>query len=146
MRPIWARLLPCTDRLQRRQLPAPTPCVGRWAHHGIIQKDQLVADVLDACERNGLVRDDGRKAALATIASGLLPNGWRHAAGPGYADDETVSEIARLSELSHIEYGRERKSAAERLEVSLGALDAAVKEARAKRQEKDNQICRCFSD
>lgn len=45
--------------------------VGRWAHHGIIQKDQLVADVLDACERNGLVRDDGRKAVLATIASGL---------------------------------------------------------------------------
>jgi hypothetical protein len=45
--------------------------VGRWAHHGIITPDRLTADVLDACERNGLVRDDGRKAVLATIASGL---------------------------------------------------------------------------
>jgi hypothetical protein len=45
--------------------------VGRWSHHGIITPDRLTADVLDACERNGLVRDDGRKAVLATIASGL---------------------------------------------------------------------------
>ena len=45
--------------------------VGRWAHHRIIPHDQLVADVFGACERNGLVRDDGRKAVLATIESGL---------------------------------------------------------------------------
>ena len=45
--------------------------VGRWVHAGIITRDQLIADVLDACERNGLVRDDGRKAVLDTIASGL---------------------------------------------------------------------------
>jgi hypothetical protein len=45
--------------------------VGRWAHHGIIPRDRLVADVLDACERNGLVAEDGRKAVLDTIASGL---------------------------------------------------------------------------
>ena len=45
--------------------------VGRWAHHGIIAQDHLIADVLDACECNGLVSDDGRKAVLATIASGL---------------------------------------------------------------------------
>ena len=45
--------------------------VGRWVHHGIIAQDQLIADVLDACERNGLVHDDGRKTVLDTIASGL---------------------------------------------------------------------------
>lgn len=45
--------------------------VGRWAHHGIIARDQLIADVLDACTANGLVRDDGNKAVLDTIASGL---------------------------------------------------------------------------
>jgi hypothetical protein len=45
--------------------------VGRWAHHGIISPDQLTADVLDACQRNGLVSDDGCKTVLATIASGL---------------------------------------------------------------------------
>lgn len=45
--------------------------VGRWAHAGIIERDQLVADVLDACECNGLVAEDGRKAVLDTIASGL---------------------------------------------------------------------------
>ncbi len=45
--------------------------VGRWVHHGIIGRDRFIADVLDACERNGLVAKDGRKAVLATIASGL---------------------------------------------------------------------------
>lgn len=45
--------------------------IGRWVHHGIISRDQLIGDVLSACERNGLVHDDGRKAVLDTIASGL---------------------------------------------------------------------------
>ncbi len=45
--------------------------VGRWVHHGVIPRADFERDVLDACERNGLVRDDGRKAVLATIASGL---------------------------------------------------------------------------
>jgi hypothetical protein len=45
--------------------------VGRWAHAGIITREQLTAAVLDACEANGLVNDDGRKAVLDTIASGL---------------------------------------------------------------------------
>jgi hypothetical protein len=45
--------------------------VGRWTHHGIIPRDRLIAHVLDACERNGLVRDHGPRAVLATIASGL---------------------------------------------------------------------------
>jgi hypothetical protein len=45
--------------------------VGRWVHAGIITRDQLTADVLDACLHNGLLHDDGRKAVLDTIASGL---------------------------------------------------------------------------
>lgn len=45
--------------------------VGRWVHHGIISRDHLVADMLDACERNGLVAEDGRRAVLCTIESGL---------------------------------------------------------------------------
>ena len=45
--------------------------IGRWTHHGIIPRAQLVAAVLDACQRNGLVAEDGRKAVLDTIASGL---------------------------------------------------------------------------
>ena len=45
--------------------------VGRWAHAGIIMRDHLIADVLGACERNGLLQEDGRAAVLATVASGL---------------------------------------------------------------------------
>lgn len=45
--------------------------IGRWAHHDIVPRDRLIADVLDACERNGLVLEDGRNAVLATIASAL---------------------------------------------------------------------------
>ena len=45
--------------------------LGRWVHHGLIPQEQLIAAVFGACERNGLVRDDGRRAVLATIASGL---------------------------------------------------------------------------
>jgi hypothetical protein len=45
--------------------------IGRWAHQGIITRYGLIADVLDACERNGLVQEDGYKAVFATIESGL---------------------------------------------------------------------------
>ena len=45
--------------------------VGRWAHHAILSMDRLKFDVLGACERNGLVRDDGRRSVLATIESAL---------------------------------------------------------------------------
>jgi hypothetical protein len=45
--------------------------VGRWVHHGVVPIDRLTTDVLDACEANRLVSDDGRKAVLATVASAL---------------------------------------------------------------------------
>lgn len=43
------------------------------------------------------------------------------------SDDD---EIRRLAKLSALQYARERKAAAEKLGIKLGALDAAVKEAR----------------
>ena len=45
--------------------------IGRWVHHGVLAKQQVVGEVLYACERNGLVAEDGRKSVLDTIASGL---------------------------------------------------------------------------
>jgi hypothetical protein len=44
---------------------------------------------------------------------------------------ETNAEITRLGKLTPIEFERERKSAAKRLGISLKALDAEVKAARA---------------
>jgi hypothetical protein len=73
---ILARELPALASMAsntgRNQAAFRLVCrVGRWAHHGIITRDLLITSVLDACERNCLVRDDGRKAVLDTIASGL---------------------------------------------------------------------------
>jgi hypothetical protein len=45
--------------------------IGRWVHHGVVPRADFERDVLDACERNGLIAEDGRKAVLATIGSGL---------------------------------------------------------------------------
>jgi hypothetical protein len=45
--------------------------VGRWVHHEIISRDHLISAVFEACERNGLVSEDGRDAVLATINSAL---------------------------------------------------------------------------
>jgi putative DNA primase/helicase len=45
---------------------------------------------------------------------------------------DVQAEIRRLAALPLLQYDRERKAAAERLEVSLSALDAAVKAARPK--------------
>jgi hypothetical protein len=44
---------------------------GRWVHHDILPADRFAADVLAACQSNGLVRDDGERSVLATIKSGL---------------------------------------------------------------------------
>jgi hypothetical protein len=67
--PVLASIIPNSGR---NQAAFRIVCrVGRWVHHGIIARDQLITDVFEACERNGLVHDDGRKAVLDTIASGL---------------------------------------------------------------------------
>src|SRR5262249_41030194 len=45
--------------------------VGRWAHHGVIPAELITDTIMDACNRNGLVKEEGTRAVLATIASGL---------------------------------------------------------------------------
>jgi hypothetical protein len=45
--------------------------LGRWVHAGIMPVDRLTAGVLEACARNGVLQEDGRRAVMATIASGL---------------------------------------------------------------------------
>jgi hypothetical protein len=45
--------------------------LGRWVHHGLISVDEVVGAIMEACERSGLIREDGRRSVLATIASGL---------------------------------------------------------------------------
>jgi hypothetical protein len=45
--------------------------VGRWAHHRVIAADEIVRAILAACERNGLLREDGRQSVLNSIASGF---------------------------------------------------------------------------
>ena len=45
--------------------------LGRWAHHGFLATDAMTDTILSACEQNGLLREDGRRSVLATIASGL---------------------------------------------------------------------------
>ena len=73
---ILARELPALASMAsntgRNQAAFRLVCrVGRWAHHEIITTDRLTVDVMAACEANGLVHEDGRRAVLATIASGL---------------------------------------------------------------------------
>jgi hypothetical protein len=45
--------------------------LGRWVHHGSLARDRLIEHVLNACERNGLVQENGRSAIVATINNGL---------------------------------------------------------------------------
>ena len=73
---ILARELPALASMAsntgRNQAAFRLVCrVGKWVHHGIITSDRLTADVMAACEANGLVREDGCKAVIATVASGL---------------------------------------------------------------------------
>ncbi len=67
-----AALAAMTCNSGRNQVAFQLVCrVGRWVHRSVISQDRLVDGVLRACECNQLVRDDGRRAVLATIASGL---------------------------------------------------------------------------
>ena len=67
-----AALAAMTCNSGRNQVAFQLVCrVGRWVHRSVISQDRLVYGVLRACECNRLVRDDGRRAVLATIASGL---------------------------------------------------------------------------
>jgi hypothetical protein len=45
--------------------------LGKYVHHRIISRSEIERLLMDACQRNGLVKDDTAKACLATIASGF---------------------------------------------------------------------------
>lgn len=57
------------------------------------------------------------------------------------SDSEVVANLARLS---HIDYDRQRTEAAQRLGVSLSALDADVRAARSKRNQSTDGEARSF--
>ena len=44
---------------------------GRYAHHGIASRQELVDGYLNACRANGLLMEDGDKACRATINGGI---------------------------------------------------------------------------
>jgi hypothetical protein len=45
--------------------------IGRWVHAGLLDREQITAELIAACVANGLVSDDGEAAVRATIASAL---------------------------------------------------------------------------
>ena len=44
---------------------------GRYAHHGIASRQELLDGYLKACRANGIAQEDGDKDCLATIAGGI---------------------------------------------------------------------------
>jgi hypothetical protein len=46
-------------------------CLGRYVHHDVIKQAEMERELLGACERNGLIRDDGLRQCRATIRSGM---------------------------------------------------------------------------
>src|SRR5262249_20269684 len=68
-------------------------------HHGILVPGTIMRELSDACERNGLVKEDGRSSVFATIKSGikraqndplpLLPD----RPYPGGAEEQTSTEV-----------------------------------------------------
>jgi hypothetical protein len=58
---------------------------------------------------------------------------------PGDASDDARAEVKRLAKLGRIEYERERVSAAKRLSINLGTLDAEVRAERANNRRPASQ-------
>jgi hypothetical protein len=48
-----------------------TCSIGKWVHHGFIPESMLVQAFMGACDRNGLIKDNGPKDVRNTIADGL---------------------------------------------------------------------------
>ncbi len=44
---------------------------GKYVHHAIISTDELQIPLLDACNANGLIKNDGRRNCVATIQTGM---------------------------------------------------------------------------
>jgi hypothetical protein len=72
--------------------------LGKWEHYGILAPGTIARELSAACERNGLVKKDGRPSILATIKGGirrsqndplpLLPD----RAYPGTAEEQTSTQ------------------------------------------------------
>jgi hypothetical protein len=45
--------------------------LGRYVHHGVLTAGDIEQAALSACEANGLLREDGRLAVLATLHKGI---------------------------------------------------------------------------
>lgn len=88
-----------------------------------LNPDNIARELLAACERNGLVRDDGREAARATIERAItdgmrepkrpeLPDDEPRAAGPRKTTQSTAPEGGAMREhQEHDEHDQEQASA-----------------------------------
>jgi hypothetical protein len=101
-----------------------------------------VGDELSAaCQRNGLMQDDGADAVQATLSSGIkaglekphAPLKDRPHPGNGHVEPD----INNLSQLSEIAYQRRRKDAAKESGISVKVLDKLVKEQRVQAEEEE---------
>jgi hypothetical protein len=87
-------------------------------------------------DANEILRRMGPDALREEIDRAQDPDAARkqkngHAAPNGKEDNQNA-EIERLAQLSVIKYDQEREAAAEKLEVRVSTLDAAVKQQRRK--------------
>jgi putative DNA primase/helicase len=103
-----------------------------------LERAHVEARLLAACHANGLVHDDGEKAVLATLASGLAAGMTApHADLPPTTTETKVAELALLSRL---EYDRRRKDEAKRLGIKLATLDREVAAARARAEDSSAEL------
>jgi len=65
-------------------------CLGRYVGAGLLPQEMVVAHLRQACQRNGLIADDGQRAFWSTLVSGL-DAGLRHPLAPAQL-------LARLDE------------------------------------------------
>jgi hypothetical protein len=103
-----------------------------------VTRDEVEDALRAAMARNGYEVDKGSKAIEATLASGLsagtasphddlpLPGAEGDAPSDGVPPTEIDVEIARLANLSAVEYENQRRDAAENLGVRTSILDKLV--------------------
>jgi Protein of unknown function (DUF3631)/Bifunctional DNA primase/polymerase, N-terminal len=107
-----------------------TMVVRNWLERAYVE-----ARLLAACHANGLIRDDGEKSTLATLASGLSAG---MAAPHPDLPTPVENKVAELAALSRLEYDRRRKDAAKNLGIKLTTLDREVANLRAQQKPARN--------
>jgi hypothetical protein len=151
----------CVEELARAQpgernnvLNAVAFRMGTMIAREWIEKSTVADALWRACERNGLVRDDGADSVRKTLASGLaaglskphddLPDRTFSGERQGEAQrstntDEAIDtdeeKISALAELSEPAYQKRRIQAAKALGMRVIALDKLVRKCRAKIEE-----------